>query len=182
MENTAKNYLFANDYLHDAWRLAAQVKNSGWRPDVLIALWRGGAPVGVAVHEFLKVSGLSIRHLPLKCKSYAGIEDNSLGVTFECAEEVLASLKPGEKVLVVDDVFDTGTPAEAMVRRLAERNGEMRLACVYWKPTKNQTTLRPDFVVNEVLDRWIVFPHEIEGLTPDEIREKDPMLADLLER
>ena len=56
----------------------------------------------------------------------------------------------------------------------------MRMACVYWKPQKNITTLKPDYFVRDVGLDWIVFPHEIEGLTKEEIRTKDPLLADLL--
>ena len=61
-----KAYLDPKEYLHDIWRLARQVYDSDWRPDVLLALWRGGAAVGAAVHEFLKVKGLS---LPLSFSS-----------------------------------------------------------------------------------------------------------------
>ena len=43
MEEIQKRYLSANDYLHDTWKLAASVRASGWKPDILIALWRGGA-------------------------------------------------------------------------------------------------------------------------------------------
>lgn len=53
----------------------------------------------------------------------------------------------------------------------------MRMACVYWKPAKNQTALKPDYYVKDIGSDWIVFPHEIEGLTDAEIGEKDPMLA-----
>ena len=54
------------------------------------------------------------------------------------------------------------------------------MACVYWKPGKNQTNLKPDYFVKDVGNDWIVFPHEIEGLTDEEIREKDSMLAETL--
>ena len=54
------------------------------------------------------------------------------------------------------------------------------MACVYWKPEKNVTSLQPDYFTRDVGREWIVFPHEIEGLTPDEIRTKDPLLAELL--
>jgi hypothetical protein len=55
----------------------------------------------------------------------------------------------------------------------------MRFACVYWKPEKNVTSFTPDFFVKK-LDQWIVYPHEIEGLTPEEVTVKDPVLAELL--
>ena len=87
---------------------------------------------------------------------------------------------PGTKVLVVDDVFDTGRTAAAVHERLAALGCDMRMACVYWKPEKNKTNLKPDYYVKNVGNDWIVFPHEIEGLTPAEREEKDPVLAALM--
>ena len=175
-----KTYLSADEFLRDTWRLAAAVRRSGWRPDVMVALWRGGAPVGVAVHEYLKCAGWSVRHIPLKCASYTGIGENEGEVVFTLGEEVFGMLRPGERVLVVDDVFDTGKTGVAVRARIAAAGAEMKMACVYWKPGKNRTDMKPDFFVRDVGDGWIVFPHEIEGLAPDEIRLKDPVLADLL--
>lgn len=175
-----KHYLSANEYLHDAWRLAAAVKRSGWRPDILIALWRGGAPVGVALHEFFKVSGWPVQHLPLKCTSYTAIGENPGAVEFTHGDIVFGMLRKGDRVLVVDDVFDTGKTAAAVKARIEATGAEMRLACVYWKPAKNLTALRPDYYVKDVGLDWLVFPHEIEGLSRDEIREKDPVLAEIL--
>ena len=175
-----KHYLSANDFLHDVWRLAADIRKSGWKPDFMIALWRGGTPPGIAIHEFLKVSGWEVRHLPLKCSSYTGIGENAGEVRFTCAEPVFGMLRKGDKVLVVDDVFDTGKTAAAVKGRLDALGVEMRMACVYWKPQKNQTNLKPDYFTKDVGLEWIVFPHEIEGLSKDEVREKDPLLAELL--
>ena len=175
-----RHYLSADDYLRDVWRLAAAVRASGWKPDVLIALWRGGAPVGIAVHEFFKASGWSVQHLPLKCTSYTGIGENAGSVEFTHGDIVFGMLRKGDKVLVVDDVFDTGKTAAAVKAKIKAVGADMRMACVYWKPGKNQTDLKPDYFVKDVGLEWIVFPHEIEGLTHDEIRTKDPLLADLL--
>lgn len=174
-----KIYLDARDYLRDSWRLARQVLDSGWRPDVLLALWRGGAGVGVAVHEFLKAKGLPLRHMPVKCASYTGIGTSRAHVTFEHADGMIAALAPGSKVLVVDDVFDTGRTAAAVRARLTAAGCDMRMACVYWKPEQNVTDDQPNFYVRTCAD-WLVFPHEIEDLTPDEIAAKDPLLAELL--
>ena len=176
----SKVYLDAQTYLRDSWRLARQILDSGWRPDAMLALWRGGAAVGAAVHEFLKVKGLPLRHMPVKCASYTGIGQSKDEVVFSHAENVFAALEPGAKVLVIDDVFDTGRTAAAVRRKLAARQCEAKIACVYWKPNKNVTGEEPDFHVRK-LDEWIVFPHEIEGLTPAEIAAKDPVLAEILD-
>ena len=176
----AKTYLDPREYLRDSWRLARKVYDSGWRPDVLLVLWRGGAAPGVALHEFFKVKGIPLRHEPVKCSSYTGIGTSNAVVEFdEHAERVLKSFASGTKVLVVDDVFDTGRTAAAVHARMDALGCEMRLACVYWKPSKSVTEFSPDFFVAQTED-WIVFPHEIEGLAPDEVVQKDPVLADLL--
>ena len=175
-----KHYLMADDYLRDVWRLASAIRKSEWRPDILIALWRGGAPVGIAVHEFLRVSGWDVRHIPLKCTSYTGIGENAGDVEFVCGDLVFGMIRKGDRVLVVDDVFDTGKTAAAVKAKMGALGAEFRMACVYWKPEKNVTSLRPDYFAKDVGLEWIVFPHEIEGLSKDEIRAKDPLLAELL--
>lgn len=177
---TVKRYLDAREYLHDQWRLAAAIRKSGWRPDWLVGLWRGGAPAAIAVHEFLKITGWGVRHVPLKCASYDGIGRNEGAVCFTLGDEVFDMFAADEKVLFVDDVFDTGKTAAAIAAKVSSSGVESRFACVYWKPAKNQTSLRPDFFAKDIGDDWLVFPHEIEGLSPSEVREKSPFLADVL--
>ena len=174
-----KMYLDSREYLRDTWRLARRIMDSGWRPEVLIALWRGGAAPGAAIHEFFAYHGVKLRHMPVKCASYSGIESNAGAVVFSCADEVFSKLPPGTRVLVVDDIFDTGKTAAAIKAKMTALGVDMRLACVYWKPGKNTTNLEPDFYTKKLDNSWIVFPHEMEGLTPEEIREKDPVLAEL---
>ncbi len=175
-----KKYIGGDEYLKDIWRLAADVVKAGWKPDILIALWRGGAPVGVAMHEFFKVAGWNVQHIPLKCSSYSGIGENPGSVEFTHGDIVFGMLRQGDRVLVVDDVFDTGKTAAAVRERIAAIGAEMRLACVYWKPLKNTTRLKPDYFTRDVGLDWLVFPHEMEGLTDEEFAEKSPYLAQLL--
>ncbi|MCL2104907.1 MAG: hypoxanthine phosphoribosyltransferase, partial [Kiritimatiellaeota bacterium] len=134
-----KTYLSANDYLRDSFRLARLVLDSGWAPDDLIALWRGGAPVGVAVHEFLYYHGLRPRHRTLRCRSYTGIQSQACEVVLEDAEEVFASVVRGSRVLIVDDVFDSGRTARAVLERLAVCGADAKLATVYWKASQDKT-------------------------------------------
>jgi hypoxanthine phosphoribosyltransferase len=173
-----KIYLSANELMLDSFRLGLQVLESGWRPDVLIALWRGGTPVGVAVHELLLYRGIPTAHMAVKCQSYSGLGRRG-EVVFENTEALLAQIQPAHRVLVVDDIFDSGSTARAALQLLEPRAAEVRLATLYWKPNANVTDLRPHYHVRET-DAWIVFPHELEGLTAEEIRQKDPALAELL--
>lgn len=175
-----KFYLQASDYQRDIWRLASAVRKGDWKPDFLVGMWRGGTPAAIAVHEFLKITGWSVRHAPLKCSSYNGIGSNEGDVRFFGGEAVFNAFGPGDKVLFVDDVFDTGKTAAAVAARMADIGAEHRFACVYWKPARNTTSLRPDYFVRDVGGDWLVFPHEMEGLSPQELCEKDPVLAELV--
>ena len=55
----------------------------------------------------------------------------------------------------------------------------IRIACPWYKPTKNVTSLTPDYYVHET-EQWLVFPHELNGLTPEEIQAGKPEMADLI--
>jgi hypoxanthine phosphoribosyltransferase len=175
----SKKYISPDRFQEDVWRLAAKARSSGWKPDMIIALWRGGATVGISVHEFFKATGWTVNHIPLKCSSYTGIGENEGDVVFTLGDEVFSMIKPGNKVLVVDDVFDTGKSAKAMKTRLENSGAEMKLAVVYWKSANNTTDMKPDFYVEDMSEEWIVFPHELAGLTSDELAAKNPFLASL---
>ncbi|MEM1146009.1 MAG: hypoxanthine phosphoribosyltransferase, partial [Pseudomonadota bacterium] len=71
---TEKVYLDAQELLEDSFRLAAQVIRSGFRPSMMIAIWRGGAPVGVAVQELLAYKGIETDHIAIRTSSYEGID------------------------------------------------------------------------------------------------------------
>jgi hypoxanthine phosphoribosyltransferase len=78
-----------------------------------------------------------------------------------------------DSLLIVDDVFDSGRSVEALMKQIkklsrANMPKEVRIACPYFKPQNNKTAIMPDYYVHES-DEWLVFPHEISGLTPDEI-------------
>jgi zinc transport system substrate-binding protein len=173
-----KTYVSADELLLDSFRLARLVLDSGWRPDVLLALWRGGTPVGAAVHEFLAHHGIDARHMAVTCRSYSGV-GQAEAVRIAHAGPAFRAIRPGERVLVVDDIFDTGRTAAAVLRRLASRHAETRLATVFWKPVAGTAARKPDYHVR-VTRNWVVFPHELQGLTPAELRRKPAALTDLL--
>lgn len=176
---SSKIFISANDYLLDSFKLARQIMDSHWLPDVMIALWRGGAPVGVTVHEFFHYHALRPRHYVLKCHSYTGILERQHQVTIDNIAYLKTNIKRSERVLIVDDIFDSGSTARAVLEQLTDLQVDLRFAAVYWKPKANLTNLTPDYYVRTT-DEWIVFPHELDGLSRDEILAKDPQIHALL--
>lgn len=173
-----KQFLHANDFQRDCIRLAKQVFSStGWRPDLILALWRGGAQPGVIASEVFDALGRPTPHEVIKCSSYTTIGQRNKEVSFGRSEAFLKTLPVGLRVLVVDDVFDTGKTAEAIRTRLPQV--DLRIATVYWKPNARLVPFVPDYYVRKT-DDWIVFPHELSGLTKAELKEKDPEIASLL--
>ena len=58
---------------------------------------------------------------------------------------------------------------------------EIRIATPYFKPSKNKTDRKPNYYIHET-DKWLVFPHELDGLTVKELKENKPELGNLLDK
>ena len=159
--------------LADSFRLARQILESGFAPTHLVGIWRGGAPVGIAVQELLAFHGVDCDHISIRTSSYSGIDRQDKEVRVFALGYLIDTLNPEDRLLVIDDVFDTGRSIEAFLNELKARcrhnmPRETRIATVYSKPKRNQTALEPDFFIHEC-DDWLVFPHEICGLSEEEI-------------
>jgi hypoxanthine phosphoribosyltransferase len=181
---TEKIYLTANDLLRDSFRLGMQVLDSGFSPTHLVGIWRGGAPVGIAVQELLEYKGVDCDHIAIRTSSYTGIDRQDAEVRVFALGYLIDTLNPGDRLLIIDDVFDSGRSIRAFLHELKLRcrnnmPGEIRIATVYYKPSRNRTELKPDFYVHET-EEWLVFPHEIDGLSEAEIRANKPDAAVIL--
>lgn len=180
---TEKHYLNADDLLHDSFRLGLEVYRAGFRPDLIIGIWRGGTPVGIAVQEILQSCGIVADHTAIRTASYTGIGARSKTVQVHGLDYILERVDSGRRLLIVDDVFDTGLSVQAVLAQLRQGAGaqlpaDIRIATPWFKPANNQTPLKPDFYLHET-DKWLVFPHEIQGLSPQEIAAHKPALARL---
>ena len=71
---TEKLYISAQQLLDDAFQLGLQIIESGFRPDFIVGIWRGGTPVGVAVQELLDYCGVETDHIAIRTSLYTGIE------------------------------------------------------------------------------------------------------------
>ncbi|MEL7539058.1 MAG: phosphoribosyltransferase family protein [Pseudomonadota bacterium] len=179
-----KIVLSAQSLLDDSYRLAGRVLASGFKPTIIIAIWRGGAPVGMAVQEFVRYCGVNTDHIAIRTSSYTGVDQRRGQVRVMGLDYIINKVTPDHRLLIVDDVFDTGHTIAAVlqaIRKQARGNTprEMRVAVPWFKPTRNQTDLTPDYFVHET-DAWLVFPHELDALTPDEMRRERPALHDVV--
>ena len=178
MSDVKKIWLTADDLLGDSFRLARAVLESGFRPTHLVGIWRGGAPIGIAVQEFFDVHGVECDHIAIRTASYTGIDQQSKTVKVYALGYLIDTLNADDRLLVIDDVFDSGRSIEAVLTELRARcranmPADIRIATVCYKPARNQTELKPDYFIHES-NEWLVFPHEIDGLTSAEIRAHKP--------
>jgi len=131
-------------------RLAEEVLRSGYRPQVLLALGRGGLVPGRLLSDFLDVKELYAASVAF----YRGVRQPGEAPTIRYIpyEEVR-----GRQVLLVDDVADSG---ETLLKVLEEvkRAGarEARTATLYYKPWSK---FRPDYYV-ATTRAWVIFPWE----------------------
>ena len=180
-----KHYIRSEDLIQDSFRLAWQVYEDGYRPNYIIGVWRGGAPIGIAVQEFFSVLGVPSDHIAIRTSHYKGIDDRSTEVQVYGLNYIIKQVESDDSLLIVDDVHDTGISIEKIVsdlRSACKRNTpEIRVATPYFKPSKNKTSRTPDYYLHET-DRWLVFPHELDGLSIEEIRANKPEVSDLIEK
>lgn len=179
-----KIYLTAQDLLEDSFRLGAMTLASGFRPSIIVALWRGGVPIGIAVQELLAYAKIETDHIAIRTSSYQGIDGRAAEVKVHDMSYLIKTVRHEDRLLIVDDVFDTGLTIDGVIRQLGERTRlntphDIRVAVPYYKPARNRTERVPDYFVHETTN-WLKYPHSLEGLTPDEVREHRPRLYDII--
>ena len=172
-----KRFITAQELLEDSFRLGLAIVESGYRPNYIVGVWRGGAPVGIAVQELLDFKGVDTDHIAIRTSSYSGIEKRDRHVRVHGLNYIVKLVNAEDSLLLVDDVFDTGLSIQQVIKDLREecrRNmPEVKIATPYFKPNNNQTEMEPDFYLHET-EKWLVFPHELHGLSEEEISEYKP--------
>ena len=180
-----KLFIKSETLLQDSFQLAWNIYESGFKPNYIIGVWRGGAPVGIAVQEFLSVLGIKSDHVAKRTSYYSGIDQRNDSVQVYGLNYVIRQLESEDKLLIVDDVHDTGNSVNQIIldlQKACKKNTpEIRVATPYFKPNKNLTNNKPDYFIHET-DQWLVFPHELEGLTLEEIESNKPELKNLISK
>ena len=191
MTNQQKQFVQEEELLNDAYRLAVKIFESGFRPDFIVGIWRGGSTVGIYVQECLQYLGVETDHIAIRT-SYRGMDDYLKkidaveNIRVHGLKYLYENLNRGDKLLIVDDVFGTGKNVSAVINRLEDklkRNmpQDVRLAMPYYKPSKNKSSCTPDFYLHET-DQWLVLPYELTGLSIDEIQTSKAWMMPILEQ
>lgn len=186
-----KYFITPNELHNDSFALARQIYCSGFRPDFMVALWRGGTTIGIVIHEYLQYQDFlrDIKrhdrfgpdHIPIRTSRYNGIGQAEEEVNVIGLDYLLRNANTQDSLLLVDDVHDAGTTIAAVIKELNNSLGkntpcDIRVATVHYKPNNNKTGRVPDFYLYGT-DSWLVYPHELMDLTPEEIRIKNEIIA-----
>ncbi len=172
-----KTFITAEQLLSDSFQLGVKVLESGFKPDFIVGIWRGGTPIGIAVQEILDYCGVATDHIAIRTSYYSGIGQTRESVEVHGLNYIINRVDSKNRLLLVDDVFDTGASIDQVIHHLTEACAdscpEIRVATPYFKPDNNTTDRVPDFYLHES-DDWLVFPHELNGLSKREIAQHKP--------
>jgi hypoxanthine phosphoribosyltransferase len=182
---TDKYYISAQDLLTDSFRMGIDILQSGFKPDFIVGVWRGGTPVGIAVQEILDYFDVKSDHIAIRTSSYTGIGERTKEVRVHGLGYLIRNMNYDSSLLIVDDVFDSGFSLQAILETLKSKSRrnmpkDIRIATPWYKPVNNQTALKPDYYIH-VTDQWLVFPHEMKGLEIQEIVANKPEMKALFE-
>jgi hypothetical protein len=157
-----KLFITAEELLKSSFELGLKIFESDFNPTHVVGIWRGGAPVGVAVHEILDLLGVYTEHFAIRTSSYKGINNQSNEVRIFGLSQVIDTISSDSKILLVDDIFDTGRSVKATIEAIKEGS------------KLNKTEIKPNYFIHKTKS-WAVFPHEMVGCTLKEIMEKKPV-------
>ena len=185
-----KKFVAADDLLRDSFQLAAQINKAEFHPDFLVGLWRGGSAVGIAVQEGLDFLGIKTDHIAIRTSyrgaaSYSEMVSKAEAIRVHGLQYLLENLASHHSLLIVDDVYSTGSSVNAVIEQLRLRTRrnmpqDVRIATVWYRPT-DKTLRKPDYFVHETQD-WLALPYELSGMTLDELRTHRPELLGVIDR
>lgn len=129
--------------------LAATIATSGFLPEVIVAVARGGLIPAGALGYALGIKAAGAMNVEFYTDVEQTLADPVILPPFLDRQAIA-----GKKVLVVDDVADSGRTLKAVVELLVPAGGDIRSAVLYTKP---RSVVRPDYSWRQT-DRWITFP------------------------
>jgi len=163
-------------------RLSEKIQRDKFRPDLIVGICRGGWPPARVMSDLLENPKLA----NITVEFYVDIAETK---SKPVLTQTIAMPVKGKKVLILDDVADTGKTLKLVKEHLVKKGAEqVKIATIYYKPW---SIVVPDYYEKET-KRWVVFPWErketvrnlMKKYRKEEVREKlvkggmDPKLAE----
>lgn len=154
MTDDGREHLSWSEYGRAARELAAAIADDRFAPETIVAIARGGMPLAASLAYALDVKPLGSLNVEFMTGMGRRLPDPVL-LPPMLDREALA----GRRVLLVDDVSDSGRTLALVLELLRSVAGEVRTVCLYTKPG---TVHEPHYAWRRT-DRWILFPWSAEG-------------------
>jgi len=195
-----KEFLQFDTVRDNSLKLAYRIYNDGFMPDVIYVSLRGGAYLGNVISEYFKIvhrGAHPVYYAAVVAHSYTGIAEME-SVRIDGWTYSPEHLRVGDKVLLVDDIFDTGKTINCLAQVILDKGiprRDLKIAVhdyKYFSDKPVQLPIQPDYwcrkfdLTKKDESRWIHYmSHELVGLTRDEIEENyykhDPDLRGVMQ-
>ena len=195
-----KEFLSYDIVRNNALKMAHKIYHDGIIPDVIYVSLRGGVYLGNIISEYFKAVQRRARpvyYAAVVARSYTGV-GKSEEIKVEGWTYSPDSLRTGDVVLLVDDIFDSGRTINHLAKIIMEKGiarKDLKIAVhdyKYYVNKKEQFPVQPDYwcrkheVTGKENDLWIHYSsHELIGLSREELEEhyysSDPELREILD-
>jgi uncharacterized protein len=181
-----KEFLSYNTVRNNAIKLAYQIYRDGFIPDVVYVSLRGGAYLGNIISEYFKIVRKQERpvfYAAVVARSYTDVRRQE-GIMIDGWTYSPEFLRHGDKVLLIDDIFDSGKTINHLVEVILEKGlprKDVRVAVHDYKVFSYKSSaepIHPDYYCRKHViespdqDLWIHYSsHELVGLNKEELEE-----------
>ncbi len=194
-----KEFLPYDTVRNNALKLAHRIHADGFVPDIIYVSLRGGAYLGNVISEYFKIVRKSDRpvfYAAVVAHSYTDVQAHEQ-VRIDGWTYSPEYLRHGDRVLLVDDIYDSGRTINHLVEILLEKGiprTDIKVAVHDYKAAKyreEELPIRPDYYCRKIEvaspedEVWIHYmSHELVGLSEQELQThyypEDPELKDIL--
>ena len=153
-------YIPYEQFLADVETVALQLEADTWKPDFLVGIGRGGLVPAAYLSHRLDIAMLSVDH-----------SSGEPGFGEELLVKLAAKIMDGRRILVVDDINDSGTTIDCIRTAIAAKGGDedqLRVAVlINNRSSRAQVEYEATRIDRQVDKRWFVFPWEALGRPED---------------
>ncbi|OQX29869.1 MAG: phosphoribosyl transferase [Spirochaeta sp. LUC14_002_19_P3] len=176
-----KDFISADTVRNNALQLAKRIYDDGFIPDIIYVSLRGGAFLGNIISEFFKIINPNekpVFYAAVVARSYMNIQQQEC-VQIDGWTYSPNYLRSGDRVLFVDDIYDTGKTISyladcVMAKGLPREHIKIAVHDYKRSAIEKQTPIQPDYWCRELKTdgTWIHYlSHELEGLSAEEIQQ-----------